>query len=402
MKRSNLLLYAIAAVLIVLIVVTTARGKTPSEVEGQEVQQKPLASGFVSAIDYTTGILEIHGGQIRIDASAAGIRGPNHEPSSLSTITPGALVHAVFIDGTYPRRGPIPATIVQRSNFSSYFLTLTGAIQSKDLTARSFQILGQDVAVTDQTRFGGSMAALDPQSLEELPIGAKVTVFLSAQTDRLVADRVYVIAPTPDQHVAFRAILLKIEGNTWFVKSPQFSQFKVTSSTSIEGQPRPYQHIFVSGRIDAGVLTAEVIEEAPQPCSGFNPNPTVSQQAILTERGADFIVIDDLQTTTRARITSETLDNFEAQPGDNVDVFLERRGHEWLVKSILKIDYAQLIVVGQVTAIGASSWTIDGHDIAVNAETSINGNPQVGDQVTALVLRDSTGKLTARNIIKRP
>ena len=53
---------------------------------------------------------------------------------------------------------------------------------------------------------------------------------------------------------------------------------------------------------------------------------------------------------------------------------------------------------GIVEAIGASSWTIGGREVLVNAATVIFGSPQVGDLVEVHADRASDGTLTATRI----
>ena len=60
------------------------------------------------------------------------------------------------------------------------------------------------------------------------------------------------------------------------------------------------------------------------------------------------------------------------------------------------------VVRGVVESISDTLWVIGGHEVGVNEDTKIVGNPQVGDQVIAVVRTEDDGSLMARSIHKIP
>ena len=87
--------------------------------------------------------------------------------------------------------------------------------------------------------------------------------------------------------------------------------------------------------------------------------------------------------------------------GDFVEVrfHLDSEGHP-IADRIQKEDAAgdELEFRGIVEAIGASSWTISGRVVAVNAQTVVTGSPRVGDLVEVRTDRAASGALTATDI----
>ena len=384
------------------------------------VDQKPLATGFVANVNPFTRIISIHGGQLAIDAFEAEVRGP--APTDVRTfndIRAGGLIAVVFKPGTYAQGQPIPATIVQILEQEAG--TITGKIESVNAANKTFTVLGHVIRTHERTRFGSTIAALDKQRVEDLPVGRDVTVFVNSNTTALVADEVFIIAPPADEHIAVTGIVRKIEGDTWTLMRSTIETFKVTSRTQIGAgidRIRIGDLVHVFGRVDDGVVTATSVLLARQSCPTFIPNPLFSLSGVVVERDATSLLLDNGTAVRRVRFNDETLyEGGDAVVGDNVDISVEKIGTEYLAKFVRKINHRMnFIFWGTVTAINPGEWLIRSSTtntpddqpftrdrrVRVTAETRINGNPVVGEEVIVVVERETNGDMKGLSIDKRP
>ena len=398
-----------------LLVASAAFASTPFD-------QKPLASGIVSEVNAEARMIAINGGQIVLDASQAQIRGPlPNENRPFSAIKPGMQIAVVFAPGAFSPGQALPVTIVQI--LQQPFGTMTGKVEAVDLANRMFKVNGQFIQVTDNTRFGSNVASLDAHNLAELPIGRDVTVFFDGNPDALVAHEVYIIAPIPDEMVAFSGIVKQIRGNTWTLINSRFESFKTTSRTAIEGFPPPRvgDQVNVFGRIDDGVVTAEFISVGRTQCPNFQPNPTIPVRGILIARDSGSVTVDNGTAVIKAFLNNSTLfDGGDAVVGDNVEVRAERMGDNFIAKMVTRFDHSiTFTFLGTLKSISTTNppvWTIESstvntpddqayvqtRTVIIASTANIAGNPQVGDKVISLVDRAPDGTLTARSITKDP
>jgi hypothetical protein len=412
MDRFRLVPSTLIFLIAVVLAATAAFGQAPT------TEQKPLASGIVSEVNSFDRIIAINGGQILIDASQAQIRlSGSSDSQPFRIITPGAQIAVVFAPGSYGPGQRIPATVVQVLLFP--IGTMTGRVEAVDVANSTLRILGQTIRVTEQTRFGSTVASLDARSLAELPVGRNVTVFFNGDQTALVAHEVFIIAPAPDEVIAFTGTVRQIRGNTWTLANSRFESFQVTSRTAINAVPPPRvgDLIHVLGRVDAGVVTAELITLARTQCPNFTPNPTISIRGYLIERTATSITVDNGTAVVRGLIDGNTLfDGGDAVVGDNVEMRVEKIGNNFVVKMLTRFDHPIVFAfLGVVRSKADGEWTIESSTgntpddlpyvvtrrVIINEQTNIQGNPAVGDNVVAAVDRAPDGTLTGKSIAKR-
>lgn len=364
--------------------------------------QKPLASGFVNAVNPFTKMIALHGGILHVDASNAEFRGPSpNDVSSFEAIRPGIQIAVVFEPGTYRDAGPIKATIVQILQEPNG--TITGKVEKVDPANSTFTVLGQTIHVDASTQYGGSMAALDPHKLEDLQVGQDVTVFLTANTYQLEAFRVYAIAPPSDSFISFSGVLKQIKGSTWTLIRSNVSEFQVTSSTSVDGQPHIGDLVRVAARVDDGVVSAQWIEVLQPPCPGYNPNPRFDVKGYVTARSADAIDIQTGQGAYHIELTDETLWDGEPAVGENAIVQVDKIGTRFVAVMVTRADYRiDFFIDDKVIAIGDNAWTIGAFNVKLTGDTTIHGDPKAGDEVLVIAHRLPNGDIVAQDITKKP
>jgi hypothetical protein len=365
-------------------------------------EQKPLTTGYVTAINPFTRVFSVHGGLLAIDASHAEFRGPTpNDVAYFEMIHPGSQIAAVFEPGPYnPGRG-IPASIIQILQQPEG--TMTGEIEAIDLTARTLTLVGHEIVVTPDTRYTGSLYAVDPHSLEDLHVGQPITVFLGGKPQALEAFSIFAIAPTQGEHLAFSGILKQIKGDTWYLTRSAITEFKVISTTSIEGNPHIGDLISVFGRKDDGVISATSIQVRQQPCPNFQPNPRFGLTGFIVSRTDTQIVINTGQGIYTTELTDETLWDGEPVAGENATVDVEKIGDRYVALKVTRHDYAvHFFIADKVTEITATRWKIGGFDVTVTDATTIHGEPKLGDEVLVIADRNPSGEIVAKDITKRP
>jgi hypothetical protein len=258
--------------LVALLLFSLADGSQAGDRPDQRPGQQPLAEGFVSSTDPVRHLVRIDGGQLVIDASHAELRGPGRNGvASFDDLRPGAQIAAVLQRGHYRGDQPIPATTIEV--LRQQVGTLTGEVDSIDLAAGTFRILGRTIRTTGLTTYRGSVASLDPKSLADLPAGRSVTVFLDGDLDSLTAQSVTAVAPPPDEEIVATGTLATIDGETWQLLHSTITSFQVLRSTSIEGLPRAGDVISVYARVDHGQVTAAAVEVSQAREAGGNSVP---------------------------------------------------------------------------------------------------------------------------------
>jgi hypothetical protein len=366
--------------------------------DGQPFVQQPLAQGIVSAVDAPNFLIHIAGGQIIIDARAAEFRDAWNAPSSFAAVRPGAHIATVIIPGVYGPTTPLNARIVQI--LTQPLGSLTGTIEAVDIEGGTFTLLGKKVRVDEQTRMGGQIPSRDPKSVADLEVGFTVHVELNGSLDELVASRVFVHSPRPDQTIAFTGTVLSIQGNVWTIQGRETTTVFVTSLTSIDRMAVVGSMVQVRARVDAGQITATSIElYAPPRVSP--PSITQTIVGILTARTAETITVNNGPATTEIFIASFTRFIDDPQVGDNVRVTVMRNGDRLSAISVEKFTGPVVfLVVGPVLEINGNTWRVGEYEVVINDATVIHGAPVVGDRVRVLGERQANGVIVARTIDK--
>jgi Cu/Ag efflux protein CusF len=359
--------------------------------------QQPLAQGIVSSVDRNAELVYIQGDQIAIKTTGARIFDLTGD-KTLAAVKPGQHIATVIHPGTYTASQPLPAKVLQI--LTQPIGSLTGNIEAIDLNAKRFTLLGRSIGVNDGTVFQGVIPEHDPDSLAELQVGETVHVSLDGSHSDLVAQRVFVIVPSPDRSVMFNGTVLSVEGDTWRIDNPHFPQFRVTSSTSIQGTVGPGSMVTVSARIDGTQVTA--ISIAPfSPPRPRPTNPFTYIIGILTARETNSITINNGPVTLTFGVTSATRFVDDPKVGDNVRVQLQRQGDQFTAISVEKMTGPlYFLILDIVHSIGPTEWKIGVHTVRVTSATTIDDEPQVGDRVRVVGERQADGVIIARTIDK--
>lgn len=216
---------------------------------------------------------------------------------------------------------------------------LAGPITAINTAAGTFTVLGATVQVTTATRIlKGRENAAG--TIADLKVGDHVVAEVRVATGGLIAETLLVLPPVPS--VSLDGTVKSIGAASWVIAPHEGADITVivNADTKIEGSPKVGDAVRIIGNRDAaGNIVATAI----------------------------------LPSIPRGRVTKPPT-----------------------------------LIEGTVKAIGATSWTIttgrDGHDVVVqvNAQTKIEGTPQVGDHVLVLANADAAGALVAIAITKKP
>ena len=239
------------------------------------------------------------------------------------------------------------------------------------------------VTITEQTVILGG----DPD------VGDIADVVANETDDGLVAKRIVVV--DANQSVHFPGIIKEMADDVWVITTPAGDKtVAITDDTSIEGDtPDVGDRVKVWANVTADGLVATRIL--------VNDTPSeVHFKGRIQEMNDDSWVVA-YQTVA---ITADTsIEGDDPNVGDIAEVWATPTADGLVATRIVVTSTTRFAIVrGAVESQSDTLWVINGHDVGVNEDTKIVGNPQVGDEVIAVVRVQDDGSLMARSIHKVP
>lgn len=268
-------------------------------------------TGFVTAVNGTQ--IALANGAVVVDASHATITGDDGHPA---TITVGALIFAMLQTDNSLQASKIVVTHIPQ-------VTLTGPLQSINVAANTFRILGVTVSVDANTSFGGSHGV---HSLADLHSGDLVVVQADGHGAALAASSILAFAPMVQPPAVIEGTVKSIEADHWVIFNDRTNSdvtVLVNAQTHILGSPKVGDSVYVLANIDSAhnyVAISIAVEPSNPPRAQMHIHGVVKSIGATSwvvgpavGLGPDFIV----QVNAQTRIIGDP------HVGDHVDVLVE-------------------------------------------------------------------------------
>ena len=228
---------------------------------------------------------------------------------------------------------------------------------------------------------------------DEPDVGDMADVVAQETDDGLVARRIVVV--DADQTVHFPGVIKEMHDDAWLIATPAGDKrVLITEDTVIEGDdPDVGDGVNVWAQATSEGLVATRIHVTDRPSQ-------VHFMGRIQEIADDYWVV----ARQKVLLTPDTeIQGPEPQVGDLAEVWGEPTADGVVASRIRVISRHRFTVIrGVVEAQSETEWVIDGRTVHVNEKTRITGDPQVGDQVVAVVQAEEDGSFTARSIHKIP
>lgn len=239
------------------------------------------------------------------------------------------------------------------------------------------------VAITDHTIILG----------DHPDVGDLADVVANDTDNGLVAKRIVVVDANRSVH--FPGVIKEMAADAWVITTPAGDKtVAITADTVIEGDtPDVGDRVKVWADVTADGLVATRIMVQNTPSE-------VHFKGRIQEMNDDSWVVA-YQTVA---ITADTsMEGDEPHVGDVAEVWATPTADGLVATRIVVTSTTRFAIVrGAVESQSDTLWVINGHEVGVNESTKIVGNPQVGDQVIAVVRVEDDGSLMARSIHKVP
>jgi hypothetical protein len=282
-------------------------------------------SGTVAAVSGTTIVLNSGGASpIVVDASSARFATLQSASASLANVEPGARIIAFISTSPAPQPGvPLRAQWILVESAAD--LNVTGAIDSIDLGASSFTVLGITIHVDAGTTYGTAFPTFAPITrLADLAPGQVVAVSARFAGSLIVAEHVHVLAPQMQQYTMLSGNVKSIGSSSWTLTRREGGdvEVRIDADTRIIGEPRVGDPVQVMARVgDDRTYLAVAIMRLPEGPS--MPDVRVEARGTVKSIGASEWIIASSGAhgaDLRIRITSETVVYPNPRVGDRVIV----------------------------------------------------------------------------------
>ncbi|HYN41316.1 MAG TPA: DUF5666 domain-containing protein [Thermoanaerobaculia bacterium] len=355
-------------------------------------------------------IVTLLDGLVSFDATGATVRFSNGTAGTTADLATGQRIVA-FVEPTsaMPKAKSI-VVLAQRTD-----VTLTGAVNAVDTTARTLTVLGFTARVTDKTVFGGPWDGAGQAGLEDVRVGDLVLVAATSDARTLVATRVMKLAPSVAPTTRIHGTVESIGIVSWTIvlRDGTKSVVKIDAETKVVGSPKAGDVVDVLARqLPDGSLVAILI-------AGFVPPPTVTMeryQGVVKAIGPTSWTIGPKAGDGPDRlfgVSAKTRFLGDPKVGDEVGVLAEKQSDgSYLATVIAKVTPGPATtpavtfegVLNRISAEGSmgglGTWLVGDTKVMVSRLTIVLGGPKVGDKVRVEGLRTPDGTVMATRITK--
>lgn len=283
---------------------------------GRTPASPSMISGTVSAVN--GNIISIANGAVTIDATNAKIVGPR-DNATLASVTVGAQIHATLAENA--NGNPLPATMIAVTRNPD--VALTGLVQSVDVAAKTFRVLGITIQVNDSTTIAG-VSRDSATGINAIQTNQLVAVQADVQGTRVVAESVQILLPFPPPTQLLRGTVKSIGTDSWVITTERADVTVYTNAnTRIAGNPKVGDKVDVLATTDAANRTVAVtITKAIEipPIDFAHYSGTVKA---ITPAAWTFTDRAGIETTLA--ITRDTKFIGDPKVGDTVEVLVEVR-----------------------------------------------------------------------------
>ncbi len=408
-------LYLLPAILLLLALPAAADLRSAPVMEGPP---SAAIEGTITSlsIPFVGGgpIVTLLDGLVSFDATGATVRFSNGTAGTTADLAPGQRIVAFVEPTTAMPKAKSIIVLSQRTD-----VTLTGAVNTVDTTARTLTVLGFTARVTDKTVFGGPWDGAGQAGLEDVRVGDLVLVAATSDGRTLVATRVMKLAPSVAPTTRIHGIVEAIGTASWTIvlRDGTKSMVKVDAETKVVGSPKIGDEVDVLARqLSDGSLVAILI-------AAFVPPPTVQMeryQGVVKAVGPASWTIGPKAGDGPDRlfaVSGRTRILGDPKVGDEVGVLAEKQADgSYLALVIAKVAVTPPVaavsfdgVVKSITLSASSTpagatmvgtWVVDTTKVLVSRLTVVRGNPKVGDKVHVEGLKNADGTVAAALVAK--
>ncbi len=314
------------ALLAALFLAATASARTRA-VSSAQRPNGATVSGIVSSVSGNT--ISLANDLITIDASGAKILVERVREADIDDIEAGMVVFATLTSDEPPLR----ASMVVATRIAD--ATLFGAVDTVDVSANTFTLLGETIHVNDDTSFGGFRGS---GKLDDLLPNQIVQVQTDAQGGRLVATSVLILSPVPPVVNLTRGTVKSIGTSSWVIERERDGDLTlvVDAQTKIVGSPKVGDPVEVLYRLDSAsaAVAISIVKFDRSPIQNVFFNGTVKTigtpaWTITVSDGKEQRVIVNERTRVEGGIVAGTRVDVIALPdfdgGDPTALVIVRR-----------------------------------------------------------------------------
>lgn len=198
---------------------------------------------------------------IRVEAANAKIMAMKDGVATIAAIQPGSRITALVTPSPLTVVGaPLIAQVITVESLAD--LLVAGSIESIDVAASKFTVLGITIDVDAKTSFGSMMPTFAPiKGLADLAVGQVVTADVTVSGSKLLARRVMVAAPVIES-LSLRGKVKSIAATSWVITDRDGKDVLVTvnEQTKISGNPVVGDEVqIVANRDSSGAYVALLI-----------------------------------------------------------------------------------------------------------------------------------------------
>jgi hypothetical protein len=354
-------------------------------------------------------IVTLLDGLVSFDATGATVRFSNGSAGSTADLATGQRIVAFVEPTTAMPKAKSIVVLAQRTD-----VTLTGAVNAVDTTARTLTVLGFTARVTDKTVFGGPWDGAGQAGLEDVRVGDLVLVAATSEARTLVATKVMKLSPSVAPTTRIHGTVEAIGTVSWTIalRDGTKSMVKVDAETRVVGAPKVGDEVDVLARqLPDGSLVAILIAKSIPPPTV----PTERYQGIVRAIGPTSWTIGPKAGDGPDRlfaVSSKTRILGDPKIGDEAGVLAEKQADgSYLAIVIAKVTLAPPVgtavaVEGTLNRIapdgsmGLATWLVGDTKVIVSRMTTVRGEPKVGDRVRVEGIRGPDGSVMATRVTK--
>lgn len=273
---------AVAVLLAVLVTLPASAGRRRAVGSAGPVNADAMGFGQLSGATIAGTVLSVSGTVVRletggapaiaIEARDAKIVAHDQMPRTVAEIVAGARITA-FVEDPPAGGGPLPAKVIMVESRPD--LLIAGTIESINLAAQTFTVIGITIGVDGDTRYDTAFPTFAPvDDLGDLSVGNLVKVDVDVAGAKLVADRVHVadaVARVPEM---LRGTVKSISDASWVITRNDGGDVAVTvnSRTKIAGEPGVGDEVQVIAERDSagGWVALLIVRLGPIPDLTFH------------------------------------------------------------------------------------------------------------------------------------
>lgn len=293
------------------------RGSSRPSVQPTSTIDGGVVSGAITGV--SGNLVSLADGLVVLDVSDAEIVTAGGTGGTIDDLRVGAVVLAILSGAPRGADGALVAKVVAVSPAAD--VTLTGAVESIDLSQSVLAVVGREIRVTAETSFGGGWGG-GVSGLHQLVPGQIVVVQADAEGETLVARSVLRLSPLAGLPQFVLGTVRSIGPASWIVEDEKGNEITVLidAQTKIAGAPRVGDRVAIlltNG--PTGQVALAIMPVGLQIAPGL-PLPQVLR-GVVKSTGTVWVLTLEDGTDATIHLTWQTVFVGNPQVGDRVTAF---------------------------------------------------------------------------------